>query len=333
MDFNQALKQRVQRIRSKGLTYKGPTKVVEPKSTSAPRPVAPRSPPPARDGEAAQKRLQKRKHKRRTGSQQKRLKILRGEAEGFVIPTIFDLTVVLKLADWCIPFFSGTGSILSNFAPNLPFFWRGENWYSSEQAYQWAKMDCLGIQHLRQKLWSRDVKNSPIACKRVGKDREVIRHCTHKTPQIKKWLECQVSVMKEILMAKFTQNEVARKFLCDSYPKYLAEATADAFWGIGVLDRLTIFRNPETGEKFVKMAELPPPDEWGTNTLGLVLMELRVTLLFDQLNRAKAKRARRASGGSAPQASSQPSGSGLAGPSAANAQVARVDPIPVITLE
>ena len=333
MDHFAAIKQRADRLRAKGKVYTGPTQVKQPSVAVAPPPVTKRAPPEPHSKEVALKRLQARKHKKeRSGGHKRRLKALHGRSGQFKVPTIFDLTVVLGLVDWCIPFFSGTGSCLSNFARGFSFFWRGHNWYSSEQAYQWAKVDCLDIPRLKQKLWSKGVKDSPIECKRAGKEREVIHHKTHKTPQFKKWEECQVPTMKQILMAKFSQCSDAQDYLCASYPKYLAETTADSFWGIGVTKQLSPHINSVTGEKFIPLAQLPPPDSWGTNTLGLVLMELRVTFLYERQRRKQAERSHAASSGSAPQASTSSGGAGLAGP-AANAQVAQADPIPVITLD
>ena len=128
-------------------------------------------------------------------------------------------------------------------------------------------------------------------------------------------------------MAKFMQCKDAQDYLCATYPKFLVEATADPFWGIGVTDKLHPRENPETGEKYIPMAQLPHHDSWGTNTLGKVLMELRVTLLYyrKRINEGE----REAPEVSSQQTSTSSGGSGLVGPAGG----VQADSVPVITLE
>ena len=83
---------------------------------------------------------------------------------------------------------------------------------------------------------------------------------------IKSWEKQKRDVMKDILIAKFTQNEDGRRTLLDTGDKILAEANGrDNCFGIGIP---------------IMHPEVLNPDNWAQNgnILGQLLMEIRLIL-------------------------------------------------------
>ena len=83
---------------------------------------------------------------------------------------------------------------------------------------------------------------------------------------IQSWEKQKRDVIKDILIAKFTQNEDCRRTLLDTGDKILAEANGrDNCFGIGIP---------------IMHPEVLNPDNWAQNVniLGQLLMEIRLIL-------------------------------------------------------
>lgn len=132
--------------------------------------------------------------------------------------------------------FDGEYRFLSNFAP-IPVFYDGIECRTSESAFQMMKTLDLD---LRRKIG----KSHPSQAKRAG------RH----VPLRPDWEQVKDQVMYEIVLAKFSQNEDAKKALLDTKDAMLIEGNDwnDTYWGVcnGV----------------------------GKNTLGQILMRVRKEL-------------------------------------------------------
>lgn len=61
-----------------------------------------------------------------------------------------------------------------------------------------------------------------------------IKSIANSLPNSKEWREQQTDVMYALLIKKFNQNELPRKFLIDTAGCHLHEASTDKFWAIGV---------------------------------------------------------------------------------------------------
>lgn len=48
------------------------------------------------------------------------------------------------------------------------------------------------------------------------------------------WEESVENVLLVVLRAKFKQNETLKKFLCDTFPRKIGEASINIVWGIGM---------------------------------------------------------------------------------------------------
>lgn len=127
----------------------------------------------------------------------------------------------------------------SNFAP-YPVRMDGKVWPTSEHYFQAQKFE--EVEH-REKI--RKAK-SPMIAARMGRDR--------KKPLRRDWESVKVSVMREVVRAKFTQHEDIRQILLSTGDAKIVEHTEnDAYWGDG-------------------------GDGAGKNMLGRVLMEVREEL-------------------------------------------------------
>ena len=127
----------------------------------------------------------------------------------------------------------------SNFAP-FPINLDGERWPTSEHYFQAQKFDDPAH---RQKIRR---ANSPMEAKKLGRDR--------KQKMRRDWESVKVGIMRDAVLAKFTQHEELRALLLSTGEAKLVEHTEeDSFWGDG-------------------------GDGSGKNTLGQVLMQVRETL-------------------------------------------------------
>ena len=127
----------------------------------------------------------------------------------------------------------------SNFAP-FPIHLDGERWPTSEHYFQAQKFD---DEKYRQEIRK---ANSPMIAARLGRSRKVkIR---------RDWESVKEGIMRDAVLAKFTQHEELRTLLLSTGDAKLVEQTEnDAYWGDG-------------------------GDGSGKNRLGIILMEVRETL-------------------------------------------------------
>jgi ribA/ribD-fused uncharacterized protein len=127
----------------------------------------------------------------------------------------------------------------SNFAP-FPIALDGERWPTSEHYFQAAKFD-----NAEYKLKIRRA-NSPMEAARLGRDRkQKIR---------RDWESVKVGIMRDAVLAKFTQHDELRALLLSTGEAKIVERTEnDSYWGDG-------------------------GDGSGKNMLGQILMQVRESL-------------------------------------------------------
>lgn len=107
----------------------------------------------------------------------------------------------------------------SNFAA-YPIKLKGKIWPTSEHYFQAMKF--LNARHQEA---IRDVK-SPMIAARMGRDR--------KRPLRRDWESAKDSVMRDAVLAKFTQHESLRALLLSTGDATLVEHTTnDSYWGDG----------------------------------------------------------------------------------------------------
>jgi len=140
-----------------------------------------------------------------------------------------------------IEFYSVTDAygFLSNFAP-YPIRLKGKTWPTSEHYFQAQKFPGTKHEKAIQKA------NSPMLAARMGRDR--------KKPLRRDWERVKESIMRDAVLAKFTQHADIQQQLLDTGDAVLIEHTEnDDYWGDG-------------------------GDGRGKNRLGRILMEVRETL-------------------------------------------------------
>lgn len=125
---------------------------------------------------------------------------------------------------------------LSNFAP-YPIVLQDKRWPTSEHFFQAQKfVDEAQREAIRQ-------ARSPMIAARMGRSR--------KKPLRPDWESVKVSVMREAVIARFTQHDQLRELLLSTGDAKLVEHTVnDSYWGDG-------------------------GDGLGKNMLGIILMEVR----------------------------------------------------------
>lgn len=124
----------------------------------------------------------------------------------------------------------------SNFAA-FPIKIGTKTWPTSEHYFQ--------AQKFIDKAYAEKIRGtaSPMTAARLGRDRKV--------PLRKDWESVKIGVMRQALMAKFTQHSELRELLLSTGDNSLIESTAsDVYWGDG-------------------------GDGSGKNMLGRLLMEIR----------------------------------------------------------
>ena len=144
----------------------------------------------------------------------------------------------LEIPD-AIGFYRTTGdyAYLSNLYPCHVVF-EGKRFPTSEHAYQYGKFVDRKVAD-----WAMQAPKPHLLC--------IVAHGLFSYDVVKNWNENKVSRMKNVLMAKFTQNESLRLKLLGTGNAILVEKSkTDSFWGCG-----------KNGN--------------GQNTLGLMLMETR----------------------------------------------------------
>ena len=135
----------------------------------------------------------------------------------------------------------------SNFAA-FPIMLRGKRWPTSEHYFHGQKFQNSAHREEIRKA------TSPMIAARLGRDR--------KKKLRRDWESEKVSVMREALVAKFTQHEDLATLLLETDDAKLVEHTTnDAYWGDG-------------------------GDGKGKNMLGRLLMEVREELSCQQASGA-----------------------------------------------
>ncbi|MEO1616481.1 MAG: NADAR domain-containing protein [Planctomycetota bacterium] len=135
----------------------------------------------------------------------------------------------------------------SNFAA-FPINLQGKPWPTSEHYFQAQKFQDTGYREEIRKA------KTPMIAARLGRDRK-------KTLR-RDWESVKDDVMREAVLAKFTQNDELRNLLLGTGEAKLVEHTTnDAYWGDG-------------------------GDGSGKNRLGLILMELREKLREQESSRS-----------------------------------------------
>ena len=127
----------------------------------------------------------------------------------------------------------------SNFAP-FPVNLKGKCWPTSEHYFQAQKFENTADQNDIRK------EKSPMRAARMGRDR--------KRKLRRDWESVKDNVMRDAVLAKFTQHEDLRELLLSTGGAKLVEHTTnDSYWGDG-------------------------GDGSGKNMLGQILMEVREQL-------------------------------------------------------
>ena len=146
--------------------------------------------------------------------------------------------------------FQGHHSCYSNMS-EAEFIYEGRVYKSAEVAYQTKRAEVNGQDDL-----AKDIRKCEDAYK--------AKRMAKKVNDSEMWKGKKEKVMKEIVKAKFSQNEKLKKKLLESKDKKLCEGTGDKFWGCGI---------PISRSSTVKLQNLP-----GKNALGKILMEVRSEL-------------------------------------------------------
>ncbi|MAT16386.1 MAG: Swarming motility protein YbiA [Planctomyces sp.] len=131
---------------------------------------------------------------------------------------------------------SGEHGYLSNFSPHRVFL-KGKNWPTSEHYFQAQKFAGTPAEEkIRLAITAREAAN-------LGRSRKLTLR--------RDWESVKVNIMREAVLAKFSQHDDLRELLLATGDARLIEHTAnDSFWGDG-------------------------GDGSGKNWLGRILMEVR----------------------------------------------------------
>jgi len=143
---------------------------------------------------------------------------------------------------------------LSNWGPS-EIMWKKNKFENSEQAFMWEKALCFGDLEIANEI----LKNSnPSVAKNLGRK---VRNYDDA-----KWAKYRYTIMFEICLAKFSQNDDQRKTLLNTGDRILVEGSPyDKVWGVGLHWTDDAILNE---------------DNWnGQNLLGKALMEVRKLLL------------------------------------------------------
>ncbi len=133
----------------------------------------------------------------------------------------------------------------SNFSPH-PIKMKGKQWPTVEHYFQGQKF--AGTEHEEEVRRAK----SPMIAARLGRSRQ--------RPLRSDWESAKDSIMKEALVAKFTQHPELRSLLQNTGDAILVEHTTnDRYWGDG-------------------------GDGTGRNRLGILLMEVRTQLRAELTN-------------------------------------------------
>jgi ribA/ribD-fused uncharacterized protein len=146
--------------------------------------------------------------------------------------------------DTHVYFYENEFYCLSNFSA-FRLYWNGQDFDTSEHAYQWEKFEGTSPFLQRLILESRSAHEAFTIAQRHA---HLVRE---------KWPTVKLSVMREILLSKAAQHEYVRRKLLETGDRLLIEdAWRDSVWGWG-------------------------PDKTGLNMLGKLWMLLRAELRAD----------------------------------------------------
>lgn len=149
--------------------------------------------------------------------------------------------------------FFGSASPLSNHHQS-PFQLEGHQFHTMEQFLAWRRAKVAGKKALINRALS---STNPVICKGILNEL--------KDDNLPKWEEILDDVVTSGLRAKFGQNPELAKFLTDTHPKTLGEASFNKRWGIGMpLNSKDVFNT----SKWIE----------GGNLLGQKLSQIREEL-------------------------------------------------------
>ena len=143
--------------------------------------------------------------------------------------------------------FQGHHSFMSNMSTS-EFEFKGKQFKSVEVGYQYMR------------ACANDCHDDASKIRKEG-DAYAAKRANKKIKDNEKWNNSKEKIMKDLVSAKFNQNEELKQKLISTGDKKLFECTEDRFWGCNVL--------------ISKAKELNPNKMQGKNILGKILMEVR----------------------------------------------------------
>lgn len=159
------------------------------------------------------------------------------------------------MADKLVAFFRAN-SPFSNFY-RVTFTYRGHTFKSSEQAFMWAKAETFHDTHMAKLILAAP---TPRQAKRHGR---AVRGYNDVV-----WSNKRMTIMNDVLYAKFSQNASICKTLIDTKGATLVEASPfDRIWGIGLSQTHPHFHDRT---------------RWGQNLLGKCLEQVRQMVAPEQ---------------------------------------------------
>jgi ribA/ribD-fused uncharacterized protein len=183
-------------------------------------------------------------------------------------------------------------------------FQKGEHRYqSSEHYYMRQKALAFGLGGLADTILKppgdnshhtdKDWYNPKFLKTKMSKNEHLSFRMRTDVRAARQWAGTKLRAMRDAVMAKYRQNPKALKILLDTGDSYLAEASYDKYWGVGM-------EEPNPRLKTLPSGSNPWP---GQNWLGRILMDVRQELRFREkvqdashplANRSQALRDRRA---------------------------------------
>ena len=142
--------------------------------------------------------------------------------------------------------------------PEFSNFWaapicvEGQTFKNAEEAFQGIKALTF---HDHEAFTKIQKSKSPASAKSYGRKVKGFQESV--------WSAMKLDLMRNIVLAKFSQNPLLKEKLLATGDAVLAEATRDAFWGIGAGRKGALEGNQSV---------------WGQNHLGTILMEVRAEL-------------------------------------------------------
>ena len=145
--------------------------------------------------------------------------------------------------------------VFSNFTPTHMMQYKGHTFYTTEQAFMWAKAQLFGDKNSARLILA---EKNPAKAKQLGRGVKGFNP-TH-------WDINKEFLMYEVNLAKYSQFEDYRKILLSTGNKELVEVNGkDTVWGIGL---------------YANDSRIHDPKQWkGQNLLGKVLMKVREELI------------------------------------------------------